>query len=133
LKSVTGTSVILISHDLGVVAGMTDHLIVMYAGKVFEQAPTRELFATPGNPYTKGLLRSVPDPTDEQGKLYQIPGQPPDVAHLPPGCPFAPRCERAEEICHREFPPFVQLAAEHFSLCHFAREVYEESQAEARP
>ena len=125
LKQVTGTSVILISHDLGVVAGMTDQLIVMYAGKVFEQSPTSELFARPGNPYTRGLLRSVPDPTDEQGKLYQIPGLPPDVAHLPPGCPFAPRCERAEEICHREYPPFVQLTAEHYSLCHFAKEVFE--------
>jgi oligopeptide transport system ATP-binding protein len=133
LKRVTGTSVILVSHDLGVVAGMTNQLVVMYAGKVFEQAPTRELFARPGNPYTKGLLRSVPDPTDEQGKLYQIPGQPPDVAHLPPGCPFAPRCDRAEDICRSEFPPFVQLTADHFSLCHFAREVYEESKAEARP
>jgi oligopeptide transport system ATP-binding protein len=127
LKQATGTSVILITHDLGVVAGMTDHVIVMYAGKVFEQAPTTELFARPGNPYTKGLLRSVPDPTDERGELYQIPGLPPDVARLPPGCPFAPRCERAEEICRREFPPFVQLTAEHFSLCHFANEVYEES------
>ncbi|MDQ2975684.1 MAG: ABC transporter ATP-binding protein [Acidobacteriota bacterium] len=127
LKQATGTSVILVTHDLGVVAGMTDHVIVMYAGKVFEQAPTDELFATPGNPYTRGLLRSVPDPTDEQGKLYQIPGLPPDVAHLPAGCPFAPRCERAEEICHREFPPFVQLTSEHHSLCHFAPEVYEES------
>jgi oligopeptide transport system ATP-binding protein len=105
LKQETGTSVILITHDLGVVAGMTDHIIVMYAGKVFEQAPTTELFSCPGNPYTKGLLRSVPDPTSEQGALYQIPGLPPDVAHLPPGCPFAPRCERAEEICTREFPP----------------------------
>jgi oligopeptide transport system ATP-binding protein len=101
LKQQTGASVILITHDLGVVAGMTDHIIVMYAGKVFEQAPTRELFATPGNPYTKGLLRSVPDPTSEQGSLYQIPGLPPDVAHLPPGCPFAPRCDRAEDLCHR--------------------------------
>ena len=127
LKRATGASVILITHDLGVVAGMTDHLIVMYAGKVFEQAPTAELFARPGNPYTKGLLRSVPDPTAEQGSLYQIPGLPPDVAHLPPGCPFAPRCERAEEICQREFPPFVKLTAEHFSLCHFANEVYEEA------
>ncbi|HEV2708545.1 MAG TPA: ABC transporter ATP-binding protein [Pyrinomonadaceae bacterium] len=127
LKQDTGTSVILITHDLGVVAGMTDHIIVMYAGKVFEQAPTRELFSCPGNPYTKGLLRSVPDPTSEQGGLYQIPGLPPDVAHLPPGCPFAPRCERAEEICRREFPPFVQLNAEHFSLCHFAEEVYAKS------
>ena len=133
LKRATGTSVILITHDLGVVAGMTDHLIVMYAGKVFEQAPTAELFASPGNPYTKGLLRSVPDPTAKQGKLYQIPGAPPDVAHLPAGCPFAPRCQRAEDLCSREFPPFVQLTAEHFSLCHFADEVYEESKAEARP
>src|SRR2546426_2779458 len=131
LKSETGTSVILITHDLGVVAGMTDHIIVMYAGKVFEQAPTKELFERPGNPYTRGLLRSVPDPTAEQGKLYQIPGLPPDLAHLPAGCPFAPRCERAQEICRREFPPFVQLTTEHYSLCHFANEVYAESQKAA--
>jgi oligopeptide transport system ATP-binding protein len=127
LKQETGTSVILITHDLGVVAGMTDHVIVMYAGKIFEQARTKELFATPGNPYTKGLLRSVPDPTAEQGKLYQIPGLPPDVAHLKPGCPFADRCERVEEICRREFPPFVELTPDHHSLCHFANEVYAES------
>ena len=127
LKQETGTSVILITHDLGVVAGMADHVLVMYAGKIFEQARTTELFSTPGNPYTKGLLRSVPDPTAEQGKLYQIPGLPPDVAHLGPGCPFAPRCDRAEEICHREFPPFVQLNADHCSLCHFAKEVFAES------
>jgi len=127
LKQATGTSVILITHDLGVVAGMTDHLVVMYAGKIFEQAPTAELFAQSGNPYTKGLLRSVPDPLKEQDELYQIPGLPPDVAHLPPGCPFAPRCYRAEEICTREFPPFVQLAADHFSLCHFAAEVFADS------
>jgi oligopeptide transport system ATP-binding protein len=130
LKVDTGTSVILITHDLGVVAGMTDHIIVMYAGKVFEQAPTRELFDSPGNPYTKGLLKSVPDPLQAEGtELYQIPGLPPDVAHLPPGCPFAPRCYRAEEICKREFPPFVQLNAEHYSLCHFAEEVYADSRA----
>ncbi|HEY3582404.1 MAG TPA: ABC transporter ATP-binding protein [Pyrinomonadaceae bacterium] len=127
LKQETGTSVILITHDLGVVAGMTDHVIVMYAGKIFEQARTKELFSSPGNPYTKGLLRSVPDPTAEQGKLYQIPGLPPDVAHLKPGCPFADRCERAEEICRREFPPFVELTPDHHSLCHFANEVYAES------
>jgi oligopeptide transport system ATP-binding protein len=126
LKQATGASVILITHDLGVVAGMTDQLLVMYAGKVFEQAPTAELFARPGNPYTKGLLRSVPDPLKQQEELYQIPGLPPDVAHLPPGCPFAPRCYRAEEICNREFPPFVQLTPGHFSLCHFAEEVFQE-------
>jgi len=126
LKAETGASVILITHDLGVVAGMADHIIVMYAGKVFEQAPTNELFERPGNPYTRGLLRSVPDPTDEQGSLYQIPGLPPDLAHLPPGCPFAPRCERAVDLCRREFPPYVQLTREHYSLCHFADEVYAE-------
>src|SRR5215216_2196272 len=129
LKQETGTSVILITHDLGVVAGMTDHIIVMYAGKIFEQARTGELFSTPGNPYTKGLLRSVPEPAHEEGtELYQIPGLPPDVAHLPVDqCPFAERCYRAEDVCRREFPPFVQLNAEHFSLCHFAEEVYKDS------
>ncbi len=130
LKAETGASVILITHDLGVVAGMTDQIIVMYAGKVFEQAPTAELFTRPGNPYTRGLLRSVPDPLAEQGSLYQIPGQPPDLARLPPGCPFAPRCERAEDICRNEFPPFVQLTREHYSLCHFADEVYAQSKGE---
>lgn len=131
LRERMGTSVILITHDLGVVAGMTDKIIVMYAGKVFEQAPTRELFATPANPYTKGLLKSVPDPAHEQGDpLYQIPGLPPDVAHLPPGCPFAERCDRAEDICRKEYPPFMQINENHFSLCHFAREVYEGSVAE---
>src|SRR5829696_4186726 len=127
LKRETGTSVILITHDLGVVAGMTDHVIVMYAGKIFEQARTTELFSLPGNPYTKGLLRSVPDPTAEQSKLYQIPGLSAVFARLQPGCPFSPRCDRVEQICHKEFPPFVQLNANHFSLCHFAREVYSQS------
>ena len=125
LKARMGTSVILITHDLGVVAGMTDKVIVMYAGKVFEQAPTRELFAKPANPYTKGLLKSVPDPAHEHGRdLYQIPGLPPDVANLPPGCPFAERCERAEDICRNEFPPFVQVNKDHHSLCHFANDIY---------
>ena len=128
LKQEFGASVILITHDLGVVAGMTEKIIVMYAGKVFETAPTAELFATPANPYTKGLLKSVPDPAHEEGtELYQIPGLPPDVAHLSPGCPFAERCERAQEICVREFPPFVQINENHHSLCHFAKEVYAES------
>ncbi|MCA1589221.1 MAG: ABC transporter ATP-binding protein [Acidobacteria bacterium] len=125
LKERMGTSVILITHDLGVVAGMTDKIIVMYAGKIFEQAPTKELFGTPANPYTKGLLQSVPDPAHEQGKeLFQIPGLPPDLAHLPPGCPFQDRCYRAEDICRREFPPFVEINANHHSLCHFAEEIY---------
>lgn len=128
LREKLGTSVILITHDLGVVAGMTDKIIVMYAGKVFEQAPTGELFAAPANPYTKGLLKSVPDPLNDSGDaLYQIPGLPPDVSHLPPGCPFAPRCEKVQDICKSEYPPFVQINENHWSLCHFAHETYQES------
>ena len=125
LKQETGTSEILITHDLGVVAGTTNRVVVMYAGKIFESAPTVELFARTGNPYTKGLLLSVPDPSsDDQKELYQIPGLPPDVAHLGPGCPFAPRCYRAEAICKEQFPPMVPLTPDHQSLCHFAEEVY---------
>ncbi len=132
LKRETGTSVIMITHDLGVVAGMTDRIMVMYAGRVFEIAPTAELFARPSDPYTAGLLASVPDPTDDtHAELYQIPGLPPDVARLPPGCPFAPRCARAEGICHEQFPPFIQLAPHHHSLCHFARELYDAAGANA--
>jgi oligopeptide transport system ATP-binding protein len=128
IKEETGTSVILITHDLGVVAGTTNHVVVMYAGKVMESAATVTLFERSGNPYTKGLLASVPDPTcTERKELYQIPGLPPDVAHLGPGCPFAPRCARAEAVCHDTFPPFVELAPDHRSLCHFAREVYASS------
>ena len=91
IKEETGTSVMLITHDLGVVAGTTNHVVVMYAGKVMESAPTMTLFERSGNPYTKGLLASVPDPTStERKELYQIPGLPPDVAHLGPGCPVCP-------------------------------------------
>ena len=82
-------------------------------------------------PAQHGRLSIVPDPAHEQGKeLYQIPGLPPDVAHLPPGCPFAERCDRAEDICRKEFPPFVQINEGHHSLCHFAEEVYEQSKRE---
>ncbi|HWB15578.1 MAG TPA: ABC transporter ATP-binding protein [Vicinamibacterales bacterium] len=120
-----GMSVILVTHDLGVVAGMTDRIVVMYAGKVFEQAPTRELFARPGNPYTRGLLLSVPDPAAPSGsELYQIPGLPPDLSADARGCPFAPRCARAEDKCREELPPLVELTPEHESRCHFAAEVY---------
>ncbi len=125
LKERSGTSVILVTHDLGVVAGMADNVIVMYAGRVFEQASTRDLFARAANPYSIGLLKSMPDPAREiSGPLYQIPGLPPDAANLPIGCPFAERCYRAEEICRREAPPFIEVAPEHYSLCHFAADVY---------
>jgi oligopeptide transport system ATP-binding protein len=116
LKKKTGTSVILITHDLGVVAGMTDHIAVMYAGKIVEYAPTDELFARPQHPYTKGLLQSVPDPHLEQETLFQIPGLPPDLAHLPQGCPFTPRCSYAMDKCSQP-PPVRQINEQHYSAC----------------
>jgi oligopeptide transport system ATP-binding protein len=127
LQRDTGTSVILITHDLGVVAGMADEIVVMYAGQVFERAAAADLFARPGNPYTRGLLRSVPSPTAGHQKLFQIPGLPPDMTDLPEGCAFAPRCDRAQDVCRQEAPPFVELAPGHFSLCHFAAEVHAEA------
>ncbi len=104
-----GTAVILITHDLGVVAGMTDRVVVMYAGKVVETAPTDELFANPRHPYTLGLLDSVPR-LDEQrtSMLRTIEGAPPDLIHPPTGCPFMPRCAFARAIC-RTMPPLDPL------------------------
>jgi oligopeptide transport system ATP-binding protein len=116
LKEKTGTSVILITHDLGVVAGMTDHIAVMYAGKIVEYAPTEELFSQPHHPYTRGLLKSVPDPHLEQEELFQIPGLPPDLARLPEGCPFMPRCTQAIDKC-KQFPPTRQINKQHYSAC----------------
>ncbi len=127
LQRETGTSVILITHDLGVVAGMADEVAVMYAGMVFERTSAAGLFARPGNPYTRGLLRSVPAPSTTHEKLFQIPGTPPDMTALPAGCPFAPRCDRAAEVCRHETPPFTALGDGHHSLCHFAAEVHQEA------
>lgn len=124
LKKDIGMSVILITHDLGVVAGMADRVIVMYAGQIFEQGTTADVFKFPANPYTLGLLRSVPDPLAEHGKLYQIPGLPPDLTRTAVGCAFVERCEMAQSICQRESPPLVQLTRGHSSLCHFAKNLY---------
>ena len=114
-----GTAVILITHDLGVVAGMTDRVVVMYAGKVVETAPTDELFANPRHPYTLGLLSSVPR-LDEQrtSELRTIEGAPPDLLQPPPGCPFMPRCAFARAIC-RTMPPLDPVAgdAAHRKAC----------------
>jgi oligopeptide transport system ATP-binding protein len=118
MKEETGTSVILITHDLGLVAGMTDHVVVMYAGHVFETAPTAELFRNPQNPYTRALLRSVPDPTREGEELFQIAGLPPDLARLSPDrCPFAERCPEVIDMCREAFPPYHKVDDDHWTLC----------------
>ncbi|MGH3387836.1 MAG: ABC transporter ATP-binding protein [Actinomadura sp.] len=116
---------VLITHDLGVVAGVADRIVVMYAGSAVEEAPVRDLYRRPAHPYTAGLLASVPR-LDRRGEpLVPIRGVPPNPAALPPGCPFAPRCPRAEEICSRERPALRPVgSAGHTAACHFAEEVY---------
>jgi oligopeptide transport system ATP-binding protein len=118
IKVETGTSIILITHDLGVIAGMADYVIVMYAGHVFESAPASQLFSDPRNPYTRALLRSVPDPARRGSKLLQIPGLPPNLSRLPKeGCPFAPRCPEVQSRCFEQTPPMRKLSADRRSFC----------------
>ena len=116
LKDRTGTSVILVSHDLGVVAGSTDHILVMYAGTVMEYASTDALFESPQNPYTQSLLKCVPNPELDKEELFQIPGSPPDLSRLSGGCAFAPRCPSAFDKCDQR-PPLFQINENHYSAC----------------
>ena len=114
-----GVAMLIITHNLGVVARYADRVNVMYAGKIIERASARELYAHPRHPYTEGLLRSVPR-LDEprRSKLAPIEGQPPDLTRLPKGCSFSPRCRWREERCELEAPPLVALAGrEHMSAC----------------
>jgi len=104
-------SLVLVTHDLGVVAGHTDHIFVMYAGKVVERAPTATLFAHMKMPYTEALMQSIPSlEAPSHSRLRTIPGRPPDLVHPPAGCRFAPRCPYARERCHAEEPPLVEGA-----------------------
>jgi oligopeptide/dipeptide ABC transporter ATP-binding protein len=124
-----GIAVVLITHNLGVVARYADRVNVMYAGKLVEQGSARDVYSNPRHPYTVGLLRSVPR-LDEPRKaiLRPIGGQPPDLMHLPPGCAFAPRCPYAVARCQTEVPPLMPVAADHLSACWVADELGREAQ-----
>ena len=120
LKQHTDTAIILITHDLGVVAGLCDDVAVMYAGRLVERAPASQLFAQPMHPYTKGLLACMPRPdTDAADDLPVITGQPPDLGNLPPGCAFAPRCPAAAPVC-QQTSPALQQAGTRDVACHMA-------------
>jgi len=111
-------AVILITHDLGIVAGFCHRVAVMYAGQVVEEAPTEEMFYNPRHPYTRGLLDSLPRINDRSsGALSCIPGQPPDLSAPPPGCAFWPRCSRAMNICALEEPPYINVGENHRVKC----------------
>jgi oligopeptide/dipeptide ABC transporter ATP-binding protein len=125
LQQELGMATILITHNLGVVAGLCDHILVMYAGKVVEEAPADEIFYEPAHPYTRALLRAVPRVhASNKERLANIPGAPPDLLNPPPGCRFHPRCEFAIEQCRQEIPPLEQWQEGHRVACWRVEEVH---------
>src|SRR5690348_469736 len=130
LQNKLGTAVILITHDLGVVAETAQRVIVMYAGRKVEEAPVEELFARPQHPYTHGLMASIPrlplmrGETAEVERLEEIRGTVPALSNLPPGCVFAPRCPHAIEICRAQYPDYEEKRPGHWAACWRSKELY---------
>ena len=118
LKKEYGTSIIFITHDLGVVAELCDRVVVLYGGLVMEEASVFDIFENPRHPYTLGLLASIPSlDQDKSRRLKPIPGSPPDMTKPPAGCPFAPRCPYARVVCGRELPEMTEISGDHRSRC----------------
>ncbi len=110
-------AMIFITHNLGIVAKMCDHVAVMYAGRIVEAGPVRQIFNAPAHPYTKALLESIPRLGDSRQRLTAIDGQPPDLAALPRGCAFHPRCPKVMDRCREEDPPEIPIGASHATRC----------------
>jgi oligopeptide/dipeptide ABC transporter ATP-binding protein len=113
----TGLAILFVTHDFGIVANMCDRVAVMYAGRIVEIAPVRDLFERPAHPYTQALLRSVPSIEEDLDRLYSIEGQPPSLHDMPPGCCFAPRCPVARASCADSLPPSVSMGSGHEASC----------------
>ncbi|MGW2053162.1 ABC transporter ATP-binding protein [Streptomyces sp. NPDC001840] len=122
LRRELDTALILITHDLGVVADAADRIAVMYAGRIVETAPVHALYKAPAHPYTRGLLDSVPRLDRKGRELYAIRGLPPNLLRIPPGCAFHPRCPIARDICRTDEPPLFEAGEGRRSACHFWRE-----------
>ncbi|MQA02289.1 MAG: ATP-binding cassette domain-containing protein [Streptosporangiales bacterium] len=123
LRHETNMGLILITHDLGVVADVADRIVVMYAGKVVETAEVYDLYGKPSHPYTEGLLNSIPRLDQKGHELTPISGAPPNLAKVPSGCSFHPRCPRARDICSTDVPELAEVSANRYSACHFWEEV----------
>ncbi|GAB2659294.1 ABC transporter ATP-binding protein [Saccharopolyspora gloriosae] len=123
LRRDRGMGLILITHDLGVVAEVADRIVVMYAGRIVESADAYGLYEQPGHPYTEGLMRSIPRLDLKGQDLETIKGLPPNLMKIPSGCPFHPRCPRAEDRCREQVPEQHQLGSGRTSACHFAEEL----------
>ncbi len=119
LKQKTGTAIILITHDLGVVADVAERVIVMYGGEIMEEASVKDIFYNPKHPYTWGLIKSIPrlDIDRNKEKLSSIDGTPPDLIAPPKGCPFAPRCDYAMKICYDKKPDIFESENNHKTAC----------------
>ena len=117
LKKEIGTSILFITHDLGVVAEVCDHVVVMYCGRVVEKGTVYDIFEKPSHPYTEGLLNSIPKLGEHVDELESIPGNVPNPKYMPKGCKFAPRCKYAFDKCHEEEPGFTELGNGHQSRC----------------
>ena len=117
LQKKLGMAIIMVTHDLGVIADMCDEIIVMYGGRVCERGTAEDIFYRPHHEYTKGLLRSIPNVDRIGEKLIPIPGTPINLLHMPKGCAFCPRCEEAMKICIEEQPPEMQMPDGHFASC----------------
>ncbi|MFI2238948.1 ABC transporter ATP-binding protein [Streptomyces chrestomyceticus] len=117
---------VLITHDLGVVADVADRIAVMYAGRIVETAPVHDLYRAPAHPYTRGLLDSIPRLDRKGRELYAIKGLPPSLTAVPPGCPFHPRCPKAREVCRTDRPPLYDVSPGRASACHFWEETVSE-------
>ncbi len=122
LKNRLNTAMLLITHDLGVVAQNCDRVAIMYAGQIIELGTLSDIFKRPTHPYTKGLLGSIPSLNKEVKRLSPIKGMMPDPTDLPPGCKFAPRCQYASEVCKQDVPPSYQVSTTHQVRCILARE-----------
>ena len=126
LQQQTGMGLILITHDLGVVAEVADQVVVMYAGREVEKGPSLPVYHRPAHPYTMGLMDSLPRRDVHTERLRLIKGSPPDLLAIPAGCPFRPRCPFAREACSREEPPLAAVSPDRVSACHFWEEVSRE-------
>ncbi|MGF1647240.1 MAG: ABC transporter ATP-binding protein [Kineosporiaceae bacterium] len=123
LQDDNGMGLILITHDLGVVADVADRIVVMYAGSIVEEAPAHDLYGRPAHPYTRGLMDSIPRLDRGDSRLEPIPGSPPNLVRIPSGCAFHPRCSIARDRCREDSPPLYPVDHRRASACHYWQEV----------
>ncbi len=117
IQEQSNLAMILVTHDVGIVANYCERMAIMYAGRIVETADVRQIFNNPAHPYTIALLNSLPKMEEKIDRLYSIEGQPPELHALPPGCPFAPRCEAVMDICREEYPPETTVGEDHVVSC----------------